>query len=178
MNGSPVRNPSGARTCTRLWKLVESARAMSVDTLLIMPRAQGLFRRAIVQSGTRQRSIRPEQRNGLAVASQSFWASRIDDCGRLWAVGGRCRGANSRHVKTAPATASVKARGLSTTARIRVSPRPMGMGANPAGARRSVAPRMISRNSKVELADSPAAQIRGLDAGTPSFAKLSIQPAF
>jgi carboxylesterase type B len=50
----------------------ESAGAMSVATLLTMPRAKGLFRRAIVQSGNR-----PPPRSGLAGASQRPWASKL-----------------------------------------------------------------------------------------------------
>ena len=44
----------------------ESAGAMSVGTLLAMPRAEGLFRRAIAQSGAAQHVTRPRPRNGSA----------------------------------------------------------------------------------------------------------------
>ena len=46
----------------------ESAGAMSVATLIAMPRAQGLFRRAVLQSGAGSHAIRPETARKVTAA--------------------------------------------------------------------------------------------------------------
>ena len=60
----------------------ESAGAMSIGVLLSMPRADGLFRRAVLQSGAAHHVVPAAKRPGWVPGSRRCWASRPS--GRRW----------------------------------------------------------------------------------------------